>query len=353
MHSTVHMVIFTFAMASIIILLTIAGLCLADRTRTLSKSILILLCFSSVGNLIDALPNALPPPQVYDVIGKFMSAPQLGLIWWFSLSLLKEDFRLNTVAWLGMSVSTALLTFEFLGHVGLVPRYHFVGYYVLGLAQLAVISHVMWESLSGLKDDLINPRRVLRLVFICLPVSALLLHQVSHLFFDNYDELVLISVVYILVVCIFWLFWLTQLKVSTLDFSSVSSIESGSSKPTQQIHAYHARLIQVMEQEKAYLAADLTVGQLAERVGIPAHQLRTLINREMGFRNFAQFLASYRIKAIKAALSDPEQARSPILTLALNGGFSSQTTFNRTFRAETGQSAGEFRKAALSESNTC
>jgi AraC-like DNA-binding protein len=345
------MFIFTFTIASIIFLLSIAGLCLADRTRNLSKYILTLLCFSAIGSLIDALPEALPPPQLYDVIGKFISAPQLGLIWWFSLSLLKEDFRLNTVAWLGMCVSTALLTFEFLGHVGLVPRYHLISYYVLGLAQLAVILHVFWESLSGLRDDLINPRRVLRLIFICLPVSALLLHQISHLFFDSYDVLALISVVYILPVCVFWFFWLTQLKVSKLDFAPVSSVESDSPKTAQQNHAYHARLIQIMEQEKAYLAANLTVGQLAERVGIPAHHLRTLINREMGFRNFAQFLASYRIKAIKAALSDPEQTRTPILTLALNGGFSSQTTFNRTFRAETGQSAGEFRKATLGESN--
>jgi AraC-like DNA-binding protein len=345
------MFILIFTVATITVLLLVAGYCLADRTRNLSKSILILLCFSSVGNLIDVLPEALPPPQLYDVIGKFMSAPQLGLIWWFSLSLLKEDFRLNTVAWLGMCVSTALLTFEFLGHVGLVPRYHLISYYVLGLAQLVISLHVMWVSLSGLKDDLINPRRVLRLILICLPISVLLLNKVSSLFFDSYDILVLISVAYLLLVCVFWLFWLAQLKVSKLDFASVSSVESDSPKTAQKNHAYHTRLTQIMEQEKAYLAGDLTVGQLAERVGIPAHQLRTLINREMGFRNFAQFLASYRIKAIKAALSDPEQARLPILTLALNGGFSSLTTFNRTFRAETGQSAGEFRKKALGESN--
>lgn len=345
------MFIFAFTIASITILLSIAGLCLVDRTRSLSKTILILLCFSSVGNLIDALPELLSFPQLYDVISKFMSAPQLGLIWWFSLSLLKEDFRLNTMAWLGMSLSTALLTFEFLGHIGLMPWYLFVSYYGLAIAKLAVIFHVMWESLLGFKDDLINPRRVLRLVLVFLPVSVLLSHQVFHWFFDSYDALALSSVVYIFLVCIFWLFWLTQFKASKLDFVSTSSVESNAPKTALQNNVYRTRLIQIMEQEKAYLAAELTVGQLAERVGIPAHQLRTLINQEMGFRNFSQFLASYRIRDIKAALSDPEQARSPILTLAFNGGFSSLATFNRTFRAETGQSAGEFRKTVLGESN--
>jgi AraC-like DNA-binding protein len=327
-----------------------AGLCLADRTRNLSKSILILLCFSVVGNIIYNLPQALHPPQLYDVIAKFVSVPHVGLLWWFSLSLLKEGFRLNTAAWSGMCVSTALLIFFVLADLGLVPRYHLVIHLADDIIPLAVILHIMWVSFSGLKDDLINSRRILRLVIILLPVSNLLVGNVSLLIFDSDDVAKLVHVAQGFAVCVFWFFWLTQLKASKLDFTFVTNVESDSPKVAQQNHAYHSRLIQVMEQERAYLEADLTVGQLAERVGIPAHQLRTLINREMGFRNFTQFLSSYRIKAIKDALSDPEQARSPILTLALNGGFSSQTTFNRTFRAETGQSAGEFRKTALGES---
>ncbi|TDF41319.1 AraC family transcriptional regulator [Alteromonadaceae bacterium M269] len=351
MYSTIEMFIFIFTIATITVLLLIAGHCLVDRTRNLSKSILFLLCISVVGNLLYTSSGALNLPQLYYVIAKFVNAPHLGLIWWFSLSLLKDDFRLNILAWLGMCVPTALFIFIYLGDAGLVPLYYLVVHLAHDVIPPAVILHVMWESLSGLKDDLVNPRRVLRVVFICLPVSVLLLGEVSSLFFGNHDVLLLIRIVYMLPACVFWHFWLTRFEASKLGFLPSSSVESDSPKAAHRNDAYHMRLVQIMEQEKAYLAADLTVGQLAERVGIPAHQLRTLINREMSFRNFSQFLASYRIKAIKEALSDPEQARSPILTLALSGGFSSLATFNRTFRAETGQSAGEFRRTALGELN--
>jgi len=318
-----------------------------ERTANRSKYILILLCISVSGLLVDAMPPELPPSRLYEVIGKFMSVPHLGLIWWFGLSLLDDKFRIDWLAWCGMGITTAMLMFVYLSDVGLLPRPGTAFGYISLLIELALVVHIMWTCFSGFRDDLINARRVLRLWIAVLPAGVLLVVIVASFTVENPYVIKLMRVAMVLAVASFWLFWLARFQTAQLVFSPILSEAPATPEIKPQDQAAHARLIQIVKEEKAYLDPDLTVGGLAERVEIPAHQLRALINRELGYRNFSQFLAKYRIADLKVALADPELARVPILTLALNGGFSSLSTFNRTFRAETGQSAGEFRKAAL------
>lgn len=106
-----------------------------------------------------------------------------------------------------------------------------------------------------------------------------------------------------------------------------------------------ARLERLMREERAYRQEGLTIGQLALRLDLPEYRLRRLINRGLGHRNFATFLNGYRLDDAKAALADPGQTAVPILTIALDAGFGSLGPFNRAFRAETGQTPTEFRRA--------
>ena len=77
---------------------------------------------------------------------------------------------------------------------------------------------------------------------------------------------------------------------------------------------------------------------------MPEYRLRRLINQALGYRNFNSFLNHYRIEEVKAALADPAQAAVPILTMALDAGFSSLGPFNRAFKAETGLTPSEYRQ---------
>lgn len=87
----------------------------------------------------------------------------------------------------------------------------------------------------------------------------------------------------------------------------------------------------------------LTIGDMANSLGIPEHQLRATINGEMGYRNFSTFINTARIDAAKSLLRDPEQDRVTILEIAHEVGFASLGPFNKAFRAQTGQSPREFR----------
>ncbi|MHA7888732.1 AraC family transcriptional regulator [Roseicyclus sp.] len=91
----------------------------------------------------------------------------------------------------------------------------------------------------------------------------------------------------------------------------------------------------------------LTIGALAARLAVPEHRLRRAINRGLGHRNFSSFINRARIEAARAALSDPAQMGRTVLEIAYETGFASLGPFNRAFRAETGQSPTEYRRAAL------
>jgi AraC-like DNA-binding protein len=102
-----------------------------------------------------------------------------------------------------------------------------------------------------------------------------------------------------------------------------------------------------MTVERAYRQEGLTIAGLAQQLGLPEYRLRRLINQALGYRNFNSFVNHYRIAEAKAALGDAQQAEVPVLTIALDAGFSSLGPFNRAFKAETGMTPTEFRRASL------
>lgn len=108
------------------------------------------------------------------------------------------------------------------------------------------------------------------------------------------------------------------------------------------------RVLDLVDGAGAFREEGLTIGVLAERVQVPEHRLRRLINQGLGYRNYSAFLNDRRIAAAKAALSDPAQARTPVLTLALDLGYGSVGPFNRAFKEATGLTPSAFRAANLS-----
>jgi len=104
-------------------------------------------------------------------------------------------------------------------------------------------------------------------------------------------------------------------------------------------------LKELMASQRLYREENLTVSSLAERMGLPEHRLRKIINQGLGYRNFNVFLNSYRIDEVSQALSDPAQAEVPVLEMALEAGFQSIGPFNRAFKAMTGQTPTEFRRS--------
>jgi AraC-like DNA-binding protein len=113
-----------------------------------------------------------------------------------------------------------------------------------------------------------------------------------------------------------------------------------------------ARLTALMQRQEVWRESGLAIGKLAERVGIPEYRLRRLINQRLGFRNFIAFLNDYRLAAAARRLADPGDARTPILTIALELGWGSIGPFNRAFRARFGKAPSDYRRERLATAST-
>jgi AraC-like DNA-binding protein len=103
------------------------------------------------------------------------------------------------------------------------------------------------------------------------------------------------------------------------------------------------RLQQAMAIERAYRREGLTVASLAADLGMGEAALRALINQQMGYRNFNDFLHHHRLQEAAARLVAEEL---PILTIALECGYGSIGPFNRAFRQRFGMTPTAYRAGA-------
>lgn len=102
-----------------------------------------------------------------------------------------------------------------------------------------------------------------------------------------------------------------------------------------------ADLERLMTTERVFLNEDLSLGDLADYMGLNTAQLSEFINTEFG-RNFNAFVNEYRLIAAEQRLVDAP--KESVLDVALACGFRSMSAFQALFKARTGMSPGQWRK---------
>ncbi|WP_291162197.1 AraC family transcriptional regulator [Gemmatimonas sp. UBA7669] len=115
--------------------------------------------------------------------------------------------------------------------------------------------------------------------------------------------------------------------------------------PPREAETLKARLLALMEEEHLYRSAELTLGELAERLGTTPHRLSEVLNASLEL-SFYDFINGYRVREVQARLLGPDGARLTYLALALDAGFASKSTFNAVFKKHTGMTPSEYRRAA-------
>lgn len=96
-----------------------------------------------------------------------------------------------------------------------------------------------------------------------------------------------------------------------------------------------------MEKDKLYTDQGLTLNKLAKTLGVTPHQLSEYLNNRKGV-NFNSFVTAYRVGEAKSMLL--KYPWRTTLSIAMEVGFNSHSTFNRCFKRVTGISPGSYRK---------
>ena len=214
---------------------------------------------------------------------------------------------------------------------------------------MALVLHLalLWATLKTAGDDLVEKRRQFRPVFM----TAMVILGIVIIMVETFVEPGNMSIGILLAQssAFFALsagFAIWVLKPESGLWLSDESPRQKSTVPSQTDTHTLAKLEAAMADEY-WRREGLTIGALADDLGVPEHRLRQVINSELGFRNFPAFINSYRIKAARAELSAPDKAQKTILEIAYDCGFASLGPFNKAFRALTGTSPRDYRRDAL------
>lgn len=118
----------------------------------------------------------------------------------------------------------------------------------------------------------------------------------------------------------------------------------GSSLTASQVEAYKEQLIALFNSEKPYLDPQVSLVDLSEKLSVSTKNLSQVINQSFG-KSFFDFINSYRIKEAKKIFKESKDKKMTVLEVMFDVGFNSKSSFNTTFKKETGQTPTEFRKS--------
>lgn len=104
------------------------------------------------------------------------------------------------------------------------------------------------------------------------------------------------------------------------------------------------KLHKLMADSRLYQNESLSLAMLAETMELTPHQLSELVNRQFGV-NFSRYIREQRVEAAKRILV--AQPKASVLSIGLEAGFGTQSSFYAAFNEIAGMSPGAYRKAAL------
>ncbi|WP_106793892.1 AraC family transcriptional regulator [Aquimarina sp. Aq78] len=103
------------------------------------------------------------------------------------------------------------------------------------------------------------------------------------------------------------------------------------------------QLYALMEEEELFKDPLLSRSDLAIRLGTNESYLSQIINQETN-KSVIQFVNEYRVKAAQNLLHNPVFNKYSVEAIGMEVGFTSKSTFYKTFNSSLGMSPGAFRK---------
>lgn len=234
------------------------------------------------------------------------------------------------------------------------------------LLMLCFSVHSMYLAINGYKNDLVEQRRQLRLYFVVC-MGALLVIVVgsdflnlfrrftdSHWLTDlQFHSTTFVSLyIYVLATLFIIVVFRLSSEAHTL-IASETTRRTNSSTILEKSTSVKPELLEkirvLMESDRFYAQTGLTISDLADALSMQEYRVRHLINQQLQYRNFNQFLNNYRIEDAARKLQNNENS---ISWIALDVGYASLSVFNKAFRERFGMTPTAYRNTASSASTS-
>ena len=130
---------------------------------------------------------------------------------------------------------------------------------------------------------------------------------------------------------------------SELDFSSTVKLEKKIDLTVFENQQLLDSLTNYMRDEQPFKNPNLTIGMLADALGVQKRNLSELVNHYHK-QNFVDFINTFRVDYAKERLQKPKDPYETILEVLYEAGFNSKSSFNAAFRKKTGKTPTQFKK---------
>jgi AraC-like DNA-binding protein len=108
--------------------------------------------------------------------------------------------------------------------------------------------------------------------------------------------------------------------------------------------ALKSTLLKTMDQDRPWQNCDLTLADLAQRLSTTPHKLSEVLNSQLE-QNFYDFVNGYRVRYVQHRIAGEDARNLKLLSLALDAGFASKSTFNDVFKKHTGKTPSDYRRS--------
>ena len=322
-------------------MLLLAALTMIHVPKWKSAPYLILTCISLSALFIGYSPEIFRPTGTLFVFVRLLDIPYLVFIWLFALSLFNSNFTLKPFHILvGMLYCVPIFWVRFEEFGWGLKNPPLIGP-IISLLSIALVAHLCAATLKGRKDDLVNKRRASRIYFVVVIAFITAVAAIIEPLTPTSSDWRLTSKIVVIWPAIIWGFiWMMSFDRKAVTFADDVREKNNLSERDKQLRD---KLVYEMKDRLAFKDPSLTIVTLASKIGVTQHRLRSLINQNLGYKNFSEFVNAYRIEDVKSALTDRKRADIPILTIALDSGFKSLSSFNRAFKNSESITPTEYR----------
>ena len=195
--------------------------------------------------------------------------------------------------------------------------------------------------------DIIKNKKERWMLFFIVPYTLLhLIHQISFMitndhdnfsFFESYGLIGLSAILLYMI-----LFKLVVSPKSLLPKADIKAYKT-SSLSKSKAEAYKKEFLSIMDKEKLFTNSNITVNQVAQKMGIPRQYLSEVLNVYLK-SNFQDCMNKYRAEEFVECLKDEKFKNYSIIGIANEVGFKSKSSFNTTFKKIYGVTPSEFKK---------
>ncbi len=183
------------------------------------------------------------------------------------------------------------------------------------------------------------------LAFLSLIILfGVLLESYRFLFFEK------LPLTYLSTFSSIFIYWLTykgmyQFKLSNDQYEIREITKREKKKPINSINyksSHFKKIVFLIEEDKIHHNPNLSRDSVAEQLEISNSYLSQIIKENTSV-NFSDYINSHRIKDVKLMLKDPTFDKYSLLSIGLECGFNSKTSFYTNFKKETGLTPKEYK----------